>query len=298
MTSRGTLAYAHARIRAAKSRLLTRADAGPLFAAADAAGVQRAVAALEIEYPMQRLVRVYQTAIRGYSNGASLFRALLRRHEIENVKLLWRLTAKRGQREALPRLWLDLGALATVPMVDAATPRELAEHLAKTPYAAIAARIARVHGNDIAAAELAFDRWVSERLLEESRRLPHRESLARRLVELVVRERDAEIVRRGAKWYGLASAQTRVSVPQQTGVSAPQQTGASVPQEAQTLLSVQKKLCRRAFVGSPFLLAPAVAVVLLAEEEVRAVQALVERQGDEQLDAPMLRAIAGSQIGT
>jgi vacuolar-type H+-ATPase subunit C/Vma6 len=290
MTSRGTLAYAHARIRAAKSRLLTRADAGPLFAAADAAGVQRAVAALEIEYPMQRLVRVYQTAIRGYSNGASLFRALLRRHEIENVKLLWRLTAKRGQREALPRLWLDLGALATVPMVDAATPRELAEHLAKTPYAAITARIARVHGNDIAAAELALDRWVSERLLEESRRLPHRESLARRLVELVVRERDAEIVRRGAKWYGLASAPTRVSVPQQTG--------ASVPQEAQTLLSVQKKLCRRAFVGSPFLLAPAVAVVLLAEEEVRAVQALVERQGDEQLDAPMLRAIAGSQIGT
>lgn len=71
-----------------------------------------------------------------------------------------------------------------------------------------------------------------------------------------------------------------------------------MPQEAQTLLSVQKKLCRRAFVGSPFLLAPAVAVVLLAEEEVRALQALVERQGDEQLDAPMLRAIAGSQIGT
>lgn len=279
MTSRGSLAYAHARIRAAKSRLLTRTDAAPLFAAADAAGVQRVIAALEIEHPMQRLLRVYQTAIRDYRHAAPLFRALLRRYEIENVKLLWRITARRNQRDSLPRLWLDLGALATVPIVDAATPRELAEHLANTPYAAIAARVARAHENDVAAAELALDRWVSERLLEESRRLPHRESMAKRLVESVVRERDAEIVRRGSKWYGLAN----VAVQNLDDIAA--------------MRRERLRLCRRAFVGSPFLLAPAVAVVLLAEEEVRSVQALVERQGDDHLDAPMLRAIAGSKIG-
>ena len=58
------------------------------------------------------------------------------------------------------------------------------------------------------------------------------------------------------------------------------------------------RLCRRAFAGSPFLLAPAVAIVLLAEEEVRAVRALVEREGDERLDAALVRALAASQIGT
>jgi vacuolar-type H+-ATPase subunit C/Vma6 len=278
VTSRGSIAYAHARIRAAKSRLLTRADAAPLFTAADAKAVQRAVVALEVEDPMRRLVRVYRTAIRDYRHGAPLFRALLRRHEIENVKLLWRVTEKRGQREALPRLWLDLGALATVSILDADNPRALAERLARTPYADIALTVARVHGRDIAAAELAFDRWVSERLLEEARCLPARELLARRLVELVVRERDAEIVRRGAKWYGL------------TSVSG----GAG---DVTAMRRERLRLCHRAFVGSPFLLAPAVAVILLAEEEVRALQALVERRGDERFDTPMLRAVAGSLIG-
>lgn len=278
-TSRGSLAYAHARIRASKSRLLTRTDALPLFAAADATAMQRAVAALEIEHPFRRLLRVYETAIRGYRRGEPLLRALLARHEIENVKLLWRITARRGHPDALSGLWLDLGALATVSIVDAASPRELAERLARTPYAGIAASVARAHGNDVAAAELAFDRWMSQRLLDEARRLPRRESLARRLVELVVREREAELVRRGAKWYGLASV-------------------SGVVEDVVALRHERLRLCRRAFVGSPFLLAPAVAVVLLAEEEVRALQALVERQGDESLDGPLLRAIAGSQLGS
>jgi vacuolar-type H+-ATPase subunit C/Vma6 len=277
-TSRGLLAYAHARIRACKSRLLTHTDAAPLFAAADAAAVQRAVAALDIEHPLQRLVHVYATAIRGYRRGEPLLRALLARHEIENVKLLWRTTARPGQREALSPLWLDLGALATVSMVDAASPREFAEQLARTPYAKIAATVARAHGTDVAAAELAFDRWVSQRLLDEARRLPRGESLVRQLVALVVRERDAEIVRRGVKWYGLASVSGNI-------------------EDVAVMRRERLRLCRRAFVGSPFLLAPAVAVILLAEEEVRALQALVERQGDVHLDEPLLRALAGSEIG-
>ena len=64
------------------------------FTAADAASMQRAVAAIGVESPMQRLLRVYQTAMRGYRDGVPLFRALLQLHEIENVKLLWRATAK------------------------------------------------------------------------------------------------------------------------------------------------------------------------------------------------------------
>lgn len=279
-TSRGAIAYAHARIRACKSRLLTRADAAPLFTAADAASMQRAIAAIGVESPMQRLLRIYQTAIRGYRDGVPLFRALLQLHEIENVKLLWRATSKPVPPTLIARLWIDLGDLASFPILHAATPNELATQLAATPYAGIAMTAARAHGSDIAAAELAFDRWASQRLLAEGRLLPQRESIARRLIELVVREREAQLLLRGAKWYGLAS------VAQSDAI------------DITALRRERLRLCRRAFVGSPFLLAPAVAVVLLAEEELRAVRAPVERMGDERLDAPMIRASAGSQLGS
>lgn len=243
----GAIAYAHARIRGCKSHLLTRADALPLFTASDAAAMRRVVTALGLEEPMQRLLHVYATAIRGYPRREPLFRALLQLHEIEQVKLRWR----RGH--------------------------DPAGDFADTPFARIAKSVARAHGNDLAAAELAFDRWASQRLLDEARRLPRREALARRLAELVVRERDAEIVRRGAKWYGLTSV-------------------SGVAEDVISLRRERLRLCHRAFVGSPFLLAPAVAVILLAEEEVRGVRALVERQGDERLDPPLLRALAGSEL--
>lgn len=249
MMPRGSIAFAHARIRGCKSRLLTRVDALPLFTASDPQAMHRVVAALGLEDPMQRLLRVYATAIRGYPHGAALFRALLQLHEMENVKLEWR------------------------------RRRNTTSDFAGTPFAQITRTIARAHGSDLAAAELALDRWASQQLLDEARRLPRRESLALRLIELVVRERDSEIVRRGAKWYGLAS----------------------VSGMAEDVISMRRerlRLCHRAFVGSPFLLAPALAVILLAEEEVRAVRALVERQGDESLDPPLLRALSGSQLAS
>jgi hypothetical protein len=248
MMPSGAIAYAHARIRGCKSHLLTRVDALPLFTANDPQAMRRVVAALGLEDPMQRLRRVYATAIRGYPHAAPLFRALLQLHEIEDVKLEWR----RG--------------------------RNTTSDFANTPFEQIVKTVARVHGKDNAAAEMAFDRWASQRLLDEARRLPRREALARKLVELVVKERDAEIVRRGAKWYGLASV-------------------SGIAKDVISLRRERLRLCHRAFVGSPFLLAPAVAVILLAEEEVRAVRALVERQGDESLDPPLLRALAGSQLG-
>ncbi len=276
--SHGSRAYAHARIRACKLRLLTRADAAPLVAASDAAAMQRVIAALGIDDPLQRLLRVYQTAINGYCDGAPLFRAMLQLHEIENVKLLWRAVAN-GHRDRVARLWIDVLAFASFPIPDAATLNELLRSLAGTPYAEIAKSVARAHGNDVAAAELAFDRWASRRLLDEARRLPRRESIALRLIELVVRERDAQLMLRGAKWYGLASV-------------APDKTV-----DITALRRERLRLCRRAFIGSPFLLGPAVAVILLAEEEVRAVRALVERMGNERLDAAMIRTVAASQVG-
>lgn len=278
MRARGGIAYAHARMLAWKSRLLTRMDAAPLFTASNATEMQRVLSALEIRDPLARLLRIYAMAIRGYPRRAALFRALLRLREVENVKLLWRLTAKASRRDAVERLWIDLGELATVQKLDAATPNALAEELRNTPYSSIAATVARVHGNDVAAAELALDRWASQQLRDEAQRLPRSETLSRRLIESVIRERDAQLAVRGAKWFGLA-------------------TVAAEAFDVVTLRRERLRLCRRAFVGSPFLLAPAIAIVLLAEEEVRAVRALVEREGDETLDAAMVRALAASQIG-
>lgn len=278
MRARGGVAYAHARMLAWKSRLLTRMDAAPLFTAANAAEMQRVLGALEIRDPLARLLRIYAMAIRGYPRGAALFRALLRLREVENVKLLWRLTARPSRRDAVERLWVDLGALGTVRKLDAVTPNALAEALGDTPYASIAATVARVHRTDAAAAELALDRWASQQLRDEVQRLPQKEMLSRRLIESVLRERDAQLNVRGARWYGLAT----------------------VPSAAFDVVALRRerlRLCRRAFVGSPFLLAPAIAIVLLAEEEVRAVRALVEREGDETLDVATVRALAASQVG-
>lgn len=277
MTRRATLAYAHACLRACKSRLLTRSDAAPLWTATDATAMHRVVEALGVGDPWRRILHAYAAAMR--TGRKSLFAALLWRHEIENVKLLWRVAIMHRPRAVVRRLWIGLGAFASVLSLDGGTPSELAAQLAGTPYAGVATTVARAHGNDLVAAELAFDRWVTQCLLAEARKLPRREAMARRLVELVVREREAQLELRRAKWYGLESITPSGNV------------------DVVALRKQQLRLCRRAFIGSPFRLAPAVAVVLLAEEELRAVRALIERQGDERLDAAFMHAAAASQIG-
>jgi hypothetical protein len=277
---RGAIACAHARIRSRKGNLLSAADAAPLFVATDDASVERALTALRMQNPMQDLLDVYRLAIDGYPHAANLFRALLRLHEIENVKLLWRRSIRGVPAVTIHRRWHKLGTLATFENPpDAASLADLAAHLEATPYGAIAASIARSHGSDLAAAELAFDRWATKRLREEARRLPKSETVARQLIELIARERDAQLALRGEAWYGLTTPQTRPS---------------------ENVLTIRRRrlvLCRRSFAASPFRIAPAMAVILLAEEQVRALTALIERRGDGHLDDALTRATAASQIG-
>jgi hypothetical protein len=60
--------------------------------------------------------------------------------------------------------------------------------------------------------------------------------------------------------------------------------------------SARYRLCARAFLNQPFCLAPAVAVLLLAEEEGRAVAAL--REAGDTGATPSLRvALAASALG-
>lgn len=277
------VAYAYARVRARKSHLLGIRDAMPLLAATDAATFEHARAAVgaDTHKSFERLMALYALAIRSYR--APLFRALLGLHEIENVKLLWRVVANDRERSAIARLWRPLGAMAAVPMlIDAPSLRDLADALAKTPYGAIAANAIRSSGT----AELLFDRWASQRLLAEARALPPREQLTRTLIESVVRERDAEIAARGAQWYGMSPAAVTASL--------------AIDGELGDAFAMRRRrlqLCRRACIADPFLLAPAVAVILLAEEEVRSVRALIERRGDATLDEAAARAMAASQMG-
>jgi len=277
---------AYVRICAWKSRLLSRAEAASLMAAAEPAAIRRAVVALGLDAPLPRLLRVYRMTLRAVPDAAALLRALLRLHEIENVKLLWRTVVRGHDLRAARRLWIPLEDLATVApsAMEAPNPRALTETLARTPYGVIFADAVRSFSGD-GAAEPAFDRWGSLQLLDAARALPKHESLARRLAESVVRERDAEALRRGERWFG-------VSHPAALTAGAAPRGGRTA--DAVEIREERLRLCRRAFIGQPFTLAPSVALVLLAEAEMRAVRALVERQGEEVLDAAATRAMAGA----
>ena len=264
-------AYANARIHGAKSRLLTRADVMPLMIAEDRASAARALATLGIDaqrplFPQlfARLVGVYRTAIRAYRGEADILRLMLRLHEIENLKLAWRAVTRKELFAVWRPLWRELDEFAVLHPArirGIASPHDLTERLTGTPYGRIAASVESAHGADLAAAELAFDRWGAAALLDAARRLPPHEALARQLVESVVRDRAADLLRRGERIYGFSSA----------ALEAMSASMAVPPSKTS-----RKRLVARAFVGRTFELSPAIALVLLAEEELRGVNALAE----------------------
>src|SRR5579859_5457623 len=113
MTARGQLAFAHARVRAWKGRLLRRIDILPLLGTN--ADPDRTLEALGIgKEPFTGLLQLYQLLIQSYPDEAPLFRAMLRLHEIENVKLAWRAIVRHIDRSRWTPLWLLLGKLASV----------------------------------------------------------------------------------------------------------------------------------------------------------------------------------------
>ncbi len=245
-------ARAHSRIRVWKARLWSRADLGPLLYAADARARRRALLALTLDPDravepqlLTRVVAVYRAAIHAYAGEDTLLRALLRLHELENLKLGWRAIIRRHAEGRWAPLWRDLQDLTALPIEPWRGATDLSpvtSQLAATPYGAIAEKVRRAAGDDLAAAEAAFDRWGSSSVLEAA---DPREKLARSLAENVVIERTAR---------------------QQRGDVAP-------------VLERRLQLCRRAFVTDQFTLAPAVALVLMAELEQRAATSAAESAG-------------------
>jgi hypothetical protein len=307
----GALAFANARIRARKSQLLD--GAAKRGGGADVRSTLDAVSC-------------YRLLFQSLPRARRIVRALLERREIENVKLLWRVLARGRSTEHWLSLWHPLEPLATVSLDaarDCASLTQFVEHLQATPYGDIAAAMWRGHHHDVLAAELGFDRWISRRLLDAADALATGEEIARDLIRSVAGERDLQLLRRGAATYALAPdavagalafvprtmSQERIATlarwrPQDGGFAAlwPRAWRHVVAAAADwdALLTqwrhAQYRLCSRAFLGNPFSLAPAVALLLLVDEEARAVAALAQMRGDT--DARSLEfALAASAIG-
>ena len=147
MIETGRLAFANARIRALKSRLLgpdaavrLRAlnispDPSAWFGSLNASKPSELLTAL-----FARLVDAYQRVLQSYPIGREVFLALLRRHEIENIKLSGRTCARHRIDSEWEAYWRPLGQLETIGRDVCREARSLAELvtvLRGTPYAAI-----------------------------------------------------------------------------------------------------------------------------------------------------------------
>jgi hypothetical protein len=308
----GSVGFANARIRALKSRLLS---------------VDLRRATQPDSRPTLDLISCYRVVLDSLPAARPLALALLARHEIENVKLLWRAVTRGHSIARWSAVWRPLGPLATFTL-DAARERtslaQLAELLRTTPFSQIADAMWRGHHDDLLAAELGFDRWMSRRLLDAASSLADSETIARGLIESVVAERDLSLLRRGVATYRLspgAVAGTLVLLPRllsrermtALATSTPGLPGfrGQWPRAWRPIVADaadwdalmlrwrrgRSQMCARAFLNQPFCLAPAIALLLLAEEETRAVAALRETRGDT-IDTPSLRfALAASAIG-
>ncbi|HSC26312.1 MAG TPA: hypothetical protein VLD67_03505, partial [Vicinamibacterales bacterium] len=188
-------ACANARMHALKRDLW---DGGQL--ALRLAGGPAAVPEEDLSAVYSPLVRWYEVLQDEYIPARSVLGALLRVHEIENLKLLWRCAVR--QRPLPQRCWRPLGRLAAISEEAAAESVPLlVERLRHTPYAHLTAATWRSHGVDLLAAELALDGWVLSAVYEAAIALSPSERLARDLLFDWLRERDVDLLGRAARAY-------------------------------------------------------------------------------------------------
>jgi hypothetical protein len=328
-------AYAYGRVRARHSRLLGPEDAVTLRAGVAPGAVlpTLAVVGLAPGPPAQacaavfaRLVCDYAALLKCLPAGHDLLRALLGLHEVENLKLAWRGLSRRLPFERWRAPWRDLRGLETLrrdTLREASSLRELAAALRGSPYGEAADSILRAHEDDPLAAEVALDRWASRRLLEEARRLPRRDGDAAALAVALVRERDLDVVRRAEAWYGLAPslvAAATALLQGEIGRAAVERLAEWTPTAGPLAVRLpaalaravgpvadwdalqsalrrnRRRACARAMRRAPFSLGPAVAFLLLREEEVRALAAFVEHARAPHAAAVLDRLLAATAM--
>lgn len=307
------LAYGNARVRARKSRLLSSAIVAALVSAERPELTVEGWRDVESDADARslfatifgNLIDDYDAAIRAYPRCADVLRAFARLHELENVKLAWRAALGRMEPARWESLWRPMGRLEAVsagPCTSATSIEQLAAALSRTPFEAIAAAVLRAHGSDLAAAEMAFDRWGSTVLVQSANACPAREKHARDLVRRFVCERDVTVLERAIgplglspqaairMTSGLASAFSAAAVRQLgewTGEGGPSlamprllstavQPVRTFTELRRALRAARRAACRRVFLGHPFSLAPGIAFVLLREDEVGALISIGE----------------------
>jgi vacuolar-type H+-ATPase subunit C/Vma6 len=344
MIASGRVAYANARVRALKSQLFGPEVVGrlrtdrdiPTSSAADKdaardVGVSRGVSDLP-ERRFSHLLRCYRVVLSSYPSGQTLFQSLVRLHEVENLKLAWRARTVGHPFERWGPLWRALGSLESVRLEecrDQTSLSGLVASLRATPYSVIADATWRAHADDLLASELALDRWASASIARAAFSLGRAEATARDLALAVVRERDLNLLRRGAQAFGLSPDAVLgglVLLPSELPADDLSRLAAWAPHSGRflrawptawgptadrpadwdaLLLAVRRarrRACRRAFLGSPYCLGPAMALLLLQEEEVRALMSLSEvsireMAGRPDTDLPLERVLAASAMG-
>jgi hypothetical protein len=276
-----------------------------------------------------RIVSDYAVLTASYPRGAPLLRALARLHEMENLKLLLRAVARNLPAARYLQLWRPLGTLELLHRAKAeevCSVRDLLALAAGSPYEELIGSLFGGGGESrdaSATPELALDRFGSQRLRDEAKHIEHVEPEAARLVLDLVRCRDVEMIRRAAA-YGIAPelAPSLAVVVQDEpraerlvdlaawkpelgpihAVLPPRLRPASArPATYEDLVYAlrrrRRRACAAAFIGGPFRLAPAVAHLLLLEEETRGLVALAEAHTVPGADRVLDVALAGSGLG-
>ncbi len=278
-------AYGLARVSAMKSELLAPEDVVAIRCTTDERASARAAEALGIDSERKRFARLlsrYRAVLRAYSEAVPIVRALLQLHEVENVKIAWRAAIRQvdaARWQPLLRILDDLATIDIDRLVKVTSLYDVVQALAGSHFEQVARDVYAAHGNDLGAAELAFDRWASLELLDSVSGLGSAERLARDIGIEIVRERDDEIAARGVTAYGLSPA----------AAEAARVLGPAAPPRRELM-----RLCRRAFIGQTLRLAPPVAFIVFAEHDYRLSNALAERRGDADLDQALR---AGSAAG-
>lgn len=272
MIATGALAFANARVRARKSRLHGPEVAGRAIAGLVLSPDER----LDPARGFDELIEWYALVLKSYPTGRPLVLALLRLLEIENIKLLWRAIANRVDATAWSRQWHDFGRLASITLDQARecqTLSSLVDRLRHSPYASIAETMWRAHAADLAAAESGFDKWASQALIDCAAALSSPDHTAAALATSVAQERHLHAARRGDN---------------------PRHAPAA---ELIHLRQHRRLLCHRAFRESPYCISPAVALLLLKEEEVRALEAIAVFDAAAHDSAWLAFALAASELG-
>lgn len=322
MIATGSLAYANARVRALKSRLLGREIAARVAVGLAASRDH----ALNADVSRRELLDWYAVVLASYPRGHALIHSLLYRHDIENIKLAWRaIVNAHGSPRWIGR-WIDLGRLASVRLEsvrDCRTLPSLVDAARRTPFAGIAEAMWRAHAEDPLAAEIGFDRWTSRAIIDSARALPGADRTAAALATAVVRERDFAVLRRAAA-AGLSPEILTAALGclhQEIGLDPAMRLAAWTPADGPFWAAVPRRwqrhappsadwdrwmvwwrharrdLCRRAFRETPFCLAPAIALLLLKEEEVLGLEAIATFEATVQDAAALEYAIAASELG-